>query len=693
MIRRRNHGVRLIGLFCVLCAGTASAAVETSKSTFWENLEKGVEQKLVVYGTSLSIQGDVAWPNTLKRALEDQTGTTVNLVKNGMDGAYSKHGKQNLQSKVIDPNPDVVVMEFASNDAVNRFNCTIGGCAEPNHRYMIETLRNKLPSCEILLYVTARPWDASSCGSTPCKVCGVRNAHYCRRSAQASSDDPVEKYFEMVRKLAAEYETYLADTYWDTKEIWDTNRSSYGQYIYDGHHTTQRCADEIIIPRMIEALKGTANGASPEASITIEEPTEGASYRVGEVMIIRWAYNPDSITRTLNINISPDNGVSYLTVDNESIPPQHKEFRWTIPEDIGGISLTSNEVFLQIQEYNTHREAFAGPFSITGSDKVPPNVKSVFARSATSVNVVFDEPVTKESAERIANYSISRGIDVVGASLRQDTSSVLLTTSPLSEETGYVLTVSGITDRSPNSNTGGGEHEFTLSGEIRISNLTAASGKSYEIVENVAVGHRQFIDRDYTFGSLGECAGMTYIRTANNDGNASDESFLSFDISGAATIYVAYRHGTDLPPWLSSWSKTGDEVCGDGCSDVYQKDFAAGTVTLGGNKPGGAGNMYSVFVDGTVAGNLLRPNGDRSGAHWGRVTVRLAKNTLKVSGLPPHQVCAITLTDAHGRAWTVSRKPGACGALRLPTANRSPGVYFVDLRWGNRRNGFTLVLP
>ena len=691
MARQMANSWYKVALLSVACIVGVSAAVKSSQSRFWTNLNLGKEQKLVIYGTSLCIEGQVKWPSTLKRTLENKTGGTVNLVNKALDGSYSKQGRQSLQSRVIDQKPDAVTIEFASNDAVNRFDCTVSGCAEPNLRYMIETIRDKLPSCEIFLYVTARPWDKHSCGNTPCKVCGVMEAHYCRRSERASSNVPVEKYFEMVRKLAAEYETYCVDTYWDTKEIWDNNRSSYGQWVYDGHHTTQLCADKIIIPRFVEAMQGT--GGSPP--LTIEEPTEGASYRVGDDMTIRWTYNPDSVTRVLNINISPDNGVSYLTVGNESIPPEQETFQWTIPGDIGGIALHSNTVFLQIQEYNTHREAIAGPFSIVGPDTVPPKLTSIFAQSATSVKVVFNEPVTRASAENTGNYAISDGIGVSGASLGGDNTSVMLTVSTLTLKKTYTLTVSNITDRAATPNTGGDQKQFSYSGEVGISNLTVASGASYEIVKGIAEGDKQYIDRGYTFNSLGEYAGMTYIRTANDDKEATDEDFLTFDLSAPATLFVPYRHGSDLPPWLSSWTKSGNEVCGDGCSDVYEKDFDAGTVTLGANKPGGAGNMYSVFVDAGGDPTIFASKSILRAGAASHVRALVSGTMLQVSGLYPHNSYMITLTDARGRIASVRTAAGHDGIASISTSHKPRGVYIVDVCEMERthRRSLTIVLP
>ncbi len=328
----------------------------------------------------------------------------------------------------------------------------------------------------------------------------------------------------------------------------------------------------------------------------------------------------------------------------------------------------------------------------TGLDQDPPQLASIVAQSETSVKVVFNEPVTQASAEETSNYQISGGITVSGASLESDQTSVMLTTSALTLGTTYTLTVSNISDKASTPNTGGDQMEFSFSGELTITNLTVASGKTYEIVENIAEGDKRYIDREYTLESVDDLAGMHYIRTANNDANAEDENFLSFDVSRPVTVYVAYRHGTDLPSWLSSWEQTGDEVCGDECSDVYKEDFDAGTVTLGGNKPGGAGNMYVVFVtpQGGATGSFTAP--DLSIDAVPRVRV-FSGGLLRVSGLYPQMEYTITLTDTRGRVSSVQRIAGARGTVSLPTAHRAHGVYALEVR--SRQHVFTTttVLP
>jgi hypothetical protein len=79
-------------------------------------------------------------------------------------------------------------------------------------------------------------------------------------------------------------------------------------------------------------------------------------------------------------------------------------------------------------------------------DTTPPTIVSVSAVTATSVQVLFSEPVEEASAETVGNYSISGGVTISAAVLGGDTRTVTLTTSALTPG-NYTLTVNNVKDR------------------------------------------------------------------------------------------------------------------------------------------------------------------------------------------------------------------------------------------------------
>ncbi|MCH8745721.1 MAG: hypothetical protein IIB31_08750, partial [Chloroflexi bacterium] len=135
-----------------------------------------------------------------------------------------------------------------------------------------------------------------------------------------------------------------------------------------------------------------------------------------------------------------------------------------------------------------------------------------------------------------------------------------------------------------------------------ITNIVVSNGKVYTR-DTLDVGQVVYIDRTYTFNAIPTAyLGQEFIRTANNDKKVTDPNHLSFDLTVAATVYVAFDvRASVLPAWLeSTWVLTGDII---GTTDVsrrvYRKDFVSGTVILGGNGMApmqGAGSNYNVFA-------------------------------------------------------------------------------------------------
>ena len=154
------------------------------------------------------------------------------------------------------------------------------------------------------------------------------------------------------------------------------------------------------------------------------------------------------------------------------------------------------------------------------------------------------------------------------------------------------------------------DQTYTLSGTwpasagpLVISNLTAASGKNYEVVENgLQNGAMVYIDRSYTYNSVPALLhGATYIKTANNDKRSSNASFLSFEVNQDVIVYVAHDDRiTPKPSWLtSSFTNTGDIlIIASENHSIFESNFLTGTVTLGGNEGINASSMYTVIIVG-----------------------------------------------------------------------------------------------
>jgi hypothetical protein len=141
-----------------------------------------------------------------------------------------------------------------------------------------------------------------------------------------------------------------------------------------------------------------------------------------------------------------------------------------------------------------------------------------------------------------------------------------------------------------------------LLNQVQVTGLKAASGKEYKAVPAaLKTGAKCSIDRNLAFTRVPqELEGATYIQTAMGDKNGTEKDFLTFQVSGPVKVYVGYDSRCTNPPvWLGGWKKTTMvlRIAAPGPAlKVYEKDFPAGRIVLGGNAAPGAAAMYSVAV-------------------------------------------------------------------------------------------------
>jgi hypothetical protein len=136
-----------------------------------------------------------------------------------------------------------------------------------------------------------------------------------------------------------------------------------------------------------------------------------------------------------------------------------------------------------------------------------------------------------------------------------------------------------------------------------ITGIVVSNGNIYQ-TDTLAPGTLTYNDRGYTFTSVPSLWDTPeFIRTANDDKTATNPGFLTFSLTAKATVSVVFdNRAVALPDWLNdgTWSRTG-EIVGttDGDRRVYQKQYNAGTVRLGGNAMApmsGAGSNYNVVA-------------------------------------------------------------------------------------------------
>jgi fibronectin type 3 domain-containing protein len=89
---------------------------------------------------------------------------------------------------------------------------------------------------------------------------------------------------------------------------------------------------------------------------------------------------------------------------------------------------------------------------IGSTDNTPPSVTSVIVNGATQLDVHFSEQIEETSAEQKDNYIITPSVDIVGAILNENGTTVHLITAAHAAENDYTLIVNNILDQAQNPN-------------------------------------------------------------------------------------------------------------------------------------------------------------------------------------------------------------------------------------------------
>ncbi len=228
------------------------------------------------------------------------------------------------------------------------------------------------------------------------------------------------------------------------------------------------------------------------------------------------------------------------------------------------------------------------------------------------------------------NASSSTGIWSGSKAVSSGTTANTETVGPINESSVFSLTCTGssgtvttsvnvsLIGSDTGSDTGSG------SGGVITDGLATATNPGDYVWASLESGSNVYIDRSYTYVSIPSAyQGLEVLRTANNDKNSTGDAFVSFEISQAATVYVAHvDNGANLPVWLSSWTSISETLTTtDRTLYLYKKDFAAGTVSLGGN--GSAPSMFTVLLassGGTDTGGTDTGGTDTGGTDTGTGT-------------------------------------------------------------------------
>ena len=216
----------------LLLLATVTAGAQTK---FAKQLSKGNGQVFVVYGTSVESLGHGRqWVEAVGKELDRLYEGDLVLYNSGRSGMNSRWALQHLQDSVIARCPDAVLVEFATNDAIQRFNISLEECRN-NTLEIIRRIQEALPKCEIILQTT----------------CG----HPLGKAAESRPD--MSSYNNVYAEIAKEKKLLHIDESEIFADLFTrVDLKTYRTYSGDGVHSTSKGAMEIFFPVVMEALTG-----------------------------------------------------------------------------------------------------------------------------------------------------------------------------------------------------------------------------------------------------------------------------------------------------------------------------------------------------------------------------------------------------------------------------------------------------
>ena len=180
-------------------------------------------------GTSLTA-GSI-WPDRVADALAICVARPVWALRFAQGGATSVWGVGQIET-VIAADPDIIVIEFAINDADLRNGLLLATSADTHHA-ILTRLKQALPEARIVL-MTTNP------------TLGVRQLLRPRLPA----------YYALYRQLAADHDTGLVDLTARWLALPD-----FAQKLTDGVHPTEAAAISVVVPVVAPYLAGVLGGS------------------------------------------------------------------------------------------------------------------------------------------------------------------------------------------------------------------------------------------------------------------------------------------------------------------------------------------------------------------------------------------------------------------------------------------------
>lgn len=210
-------------IFCM------TAMMASAQDKVIKKLESGENQRIVVYGTSLSASKE-GWAAMLESSLNALYPGKVEVINSAQAAMWSTWGVENLRERVLEQKPDMVIIEFAMNDAYLPYATSVEA-ARLNLEYMVYRVRELYPDCSIILQVMNMP--------------------IAEHKAQRPN---IELYNNLYRKEVRKLKVTLIDHYDYWVSILKKGEKEFYRYVPDGIHPNITAQKELVLPHILKAL-------------------------------------------------------------------------------------------------------------------------------------------------------------------------------------------------------------------------------------------------------------------------------------------------------------------------------------------------------------------------------------------------------------------------------------------------------
>ena len=225
---------RGMGFDSGLAAGGADSGRQRQSPAAWAALRRTTPAS-VTYGISLTTDRALlpwrrvggAWVERLRQWGAGLPDSRVVVFNRARWGVTTSWGKRHVRRRVCRMKPDLVLVEFAINDADIRRGISPAQ-SRTNLLAIIDTIRRQYDGCRVVLMTT--------------NPCLGRHAAY---------RPELGRYYAVYRELAAALDLALADMepVWQQLAAEDTDR--FRSYLIDGKHPTPAACESLIAPVVI----------------------------------------------------------------------------------------------------------------------------------------------------------------------------------------------------------------------------------------------------------------------------------------------------------------------------------------------------------------------------------------------------------------------------------------------------------